>query len=184
MDKIPHFRMSVPWAIAALTASGLIMGTARWAIADGIPGVTLGTETGTSRPTPAPSAQPNPEAAIYTQSMLAGYDAAAQSQYQTALFYFERALEARPGDKYALAAIANMKAYLARRERIIELRNRVNEAVAIQDWACAAASVDELITFSAPNSLERARLVAYRGELSALMEAQADIENWSIICPG
>lgn len=176
-------------AIATLGWSGWL---AKAAIADGIPGVTLGTETGAPPASPTPSATAaDPSDAAYTQAMLIGYAAAEQGDYQTALINFRRALEARPGDRYALEAIANMESYiarqrqeLARQRRLVELRSQVEQAVSARDWACAAAIVDEMIQLVPANSLERSRLVTYRGELSSLLDAREDIEQWSTICPG
>ena len=161
------------------------------AIADGIPGVTLGTETGTD---PAPTGETVGTAGAqdaYTQAMLVGYAADEQGDYQTALINFRRALAERPGDVYAQRAIANVEAYLAaerreiaRQQQLATLQQRVTTAVSASDWACAAATVDEMITLVPPNSLERSRLVTYRGELSSLLDARSDIEQWSSICPG
>lgn len=165
------------------------------AIADGIPGVTLGTETGadpaaTDTPAVPPTAiETAPD--FYTQAMLVGYAAEELGDYQTALINFRRALAERPGDAYALRAIANMESYLAaerrelaRQQRLATLQQQVTGAVAVQDWACAAATVDEMITLVPPNSLERSRLVTYRGELSSLLDARSNIEQWSSVCPG
>lgn len=176
-----------------------VIGVGSWlnraAIADGIPGVTMGTETGAPPAAPAP-ASPSPAVTdnagqAYTQAMLIGYAAAEQGDYQTALINFRRALAERPGDKYALAAIVNMQSYIAqqrqeiaRLQRLAALRERVEASVNAQDWACAAASVDEMITLVPPNSLERSRLVTYRGELSSLLDARENIEQWSTVCPG
>jgi len=163
------------------------------AIADGIPGVTFGTETGADPPPPAATDTPITDTAAdrYTQAMLIGYAAEEQGDYQTALINFRRALSERPGDSYALRAIANVESYLAaerrelaRQQRLATLRQRVDTAVTAQDWACAAATVDEMITLVPPNSLERSRLVTYRGELSSLLDARTNIEQWSSVCPG
>ena len=177
-------------AIVAMNIGGFL---SKMAIADGIPGVTLGTETGAppevASPTDGTAADNANEA--YTQAMLIGYAATEQEDYQTALINFRRALAERPGDQYALAAIANMEAYIARQrqeiarlEQLAALRTQVEEAVDARDWACATASVDEMMQLVPANSLERSRLVTYRGELSSLLDAQEDIEQWSTICPG
>lgn len=142
--------------------------------------------------TTPPAATPTETAAErYTRAMLIGYAAAEAGDFHTALINFRRALEARPGDRYALAAIANMEAYIAveraeaaKRQRILDLQGILAEAVTIRDWSCAAASVDELIMLVPPNSLERAQLVTYRGELSGFIEARDTVENWSTVCPG
>jgi hypothetical protein len=134
---------------------------------------------------------PQIEGYDYTEAMLMGYSAAEVRDWHTALINFRRALAARPGDRYALAAIANMEAYIAqerilaaRRQRAIDLQATLADAVAIGDWACAAASVDELVTLVPPNSLDRARLVTYRGEITGFIEARDRVENWSTVCPG
>jgi hypothetical protein len=167
------------------------------AIADGIPGVTFGTETGADGTTgaetspPDNTATPNAAPSFYTQAMLVGYAAEEQGDYQTALINFRRALAERPGDRYALRAIANVESYIAqqrreiaRQQRLATLRQQVDTAVAAKGWACAAATVDEMITLVPANSLERSRLVTYRGELSSLLDARSDIDQWSGICPG
>lgn len=174
--------------IAASILGGAFMGKA--AIADGIPGVTLGTETGAPTEQATPVTE-NADDAVYTQAMLIGYAAAEQKDYQTALINFRRALAERPGDRYALAAIANMESYIAqerqeiaRQQRLAALRSQVETAVSANDWACAAATVDEMITLVPANSLQRSRLVTYRGELSSLIDTRANIEQWSTVCPG
>jgi len=163
------------------------------AIADGIPGVTMGTETGAPPDAPTDTGPELTEQGLepYTQAMLLGYAAEEQGDYQTALINFRRALAERPGDSYALRAIANMESYIAaerremaRQQQLANLRQRVDTAVSVSDWACAAATVDEMITLVPPNSLERSRLVTYRGELSSLLDARSDISQWSSVCPG
>ncbi|NEQ43231.1 MAG: hypothetical protein F6K00_06585 [Leptolyngbya sp. SIOISBB] len=182
------------FSCSSLTLMALVLGGSVGspvAIADGIPGVTLGTETGAD-PTPADDATVTDAASDrYTQAMLVGYAAAEQGDYQTALINFRRALAERPGDVYALRAIANVESYLAaerreiaRQQRLAALQLQVEAAVAVNDWACAAATVDEMITLVPANSLERSRLVTYRGELSSLLDARSDIEQWSSVCPG
>ncbi|HEY9888261.1 MAG TPA: hypothetical protein V6D02_07650 [Candidatus Obscuribacterales bacterium] len=176
----------VQGGLAIALLSGVVSSSA---IADGIPGVTLGTETG--EPQPTEGTDPAAADATYTQAMLVGYAATEQGDYQTALINFRRALATRPGDRYALAAIANIESYLAqerqeqaRIQRLTTLRALVETSVTVRDWACAAASIDEMITLVPPNSLENSRLVAYRGELSSLLDARADIAQWSTVCPG
>lgn len=146
----------------------------------------------TTQPSPsaAPAPKPVPQDA-YTRAMNIGYTYAELGDYHTALINFRRALAERPGDRYALAAIRNMETYIAqqraaaaRLQEIADLQVRLETAVAALDWACAAATVDQLVTYFPNNSYEQARLVAYRGELSGLLDARANIENWSIICPG
>jgi len=123
--------------------------------------------------------------------MLVGYAAAEQGDYHTALINFRRALEARPGDRYATAAIQNMETYIAReraevakRAEIARLQTTVAAAVAASDWACAAASVERLVELVPPDSPDRARLIAYRGELAGMIASRDNLERWSTVCPG
>jgi tetratricopeptide (TPR) repeat protein len=127
----------------------------------------------------------------YTQAMLVGYAAADQGDYHTALINFRRALKTRPGDRYARAAIRNMETYIAqeraeaaKRAEIDRLEGTLARAVAANDWACAAASVDRLVELVPPTSTDRARLVAYRGELTGLIQSRDNLDQWSTICPG
>jgi tetratricopeptide (TPR) repeat protein len=127
----------------------------------------------------------------YTNAMLAGYAAAERKDYQTALINFRRALAARPGDRYASAGIRNMETYsaqeraeAAKQAEIARLETILPRAVAASDWACAAASVDRLIELVPPNSADRARLIAYRGELTGLIQSRANLDQWSTVCPG
>lgn len=70
---------------------------------------------GDSPATPAPNPATSPEAApaqnrtIYDRYMQAGYDAAKKRDNATALLYFRRALDERPGDTYATQAIQNLE---------------------------------------------------------------------------
>ncbi|MEB3288354.1 MAG: hypothetical protein VKI82_00465 [Leptolyngbya sp.] len=127
----------------------------------------------------------------YRTAMIVGYAAAEEGDYHTALINFRRALAARPGDRYATAAIQNMETYIAReraevakRAEISRLETTVAEAVAASDWACAAASVERLVELVPPNSPDRARLVAYRGELAGMIASRDNLDNWSTVCPG
>jgi hypothetical protein len=127
----------------------------------------------------------------YTNAMLAAYGAAERQDYHTALINFRRALAARPGDRYATAGIRNMETYIARDRReaakqaeIAQRQATLAEAVAASDWACAAASVDRLVVLIPPNSADRARLIAYRGELTGFIQARSNLEQWSTVCPG
>ncbi|WP_416669216.1 hypothetical protein [Egbenema bharatensis] len=43
--------------------------------------------------------------------MAAGYEATEQRDYETALIYFQRALDERPNDPYAQQAIQNVEQY-------------------------------------------------------------------------
>jgi hypothetical protein len=53
----------------------------------------------------------------FTQNMLAGYTATDQRDYQSALSYFRRALQQRPGNSYATRAIRNVEGYMQRSSR-------------------------------------------------------------------
>jgi len=130
-------------------------------------------------------------AQTYTQAMLAGYNATESRDYHTALINFRRALAVRPGDRYATAAIRNMETYIAQQRaeaakqaEIARLQTTLAEAVGANDWACAAASVDRLVTLVPPASTDRARLIAYRGELRGFIQSRDNLEQWSTICPG
>lgn len=131
-----------------------------------------------SRPgdTRATTAIQNVERYIYEQAMAIGYGATEARDYQTALINFRRALANRPGDIYATTAIRNVERYI--------LEAQLSQSVAQKDWICAAQTVDLLITQVPTNSLERSRLVSYRGELTRLIENQVNLENWSSVCPG
>ncbi len=50
----------------------------------------------------------------FTQYMLAGYAATQQRDYQTALTNFQRALQLRPSNPYAVRAVRNVQGYLQR----------------------------------------------------------------------
>ncbi|HIK43539.1 MAG TPA: hypothetical protein IGR64_01490 [Leptolyngbyaceae cyanobacterium M65_K2018_010] len=127
----------------------------------------------------------------YTQAMLVGYAAAEQGDYHTALINFRRALAARPGDRYARAAIRNMETYIAQQRaeaakqaELTRLESTLAKAVEANDWACAAATVDRMVVLVPPNSPDRARLIAYRGEISGLIQSRANLDQWSTVCPG
>ncbi|MFQ4138222.1 hypothetical protein PGN35_018075 [Nodosilinea sp. PGN35] len=150
----------------------------------------------------APSAEISPDGRLkqtrqqarsqtYRNSMLAAYSAAERNDYHTALINFRRALAARPGDRYATAGIRNMETYIARDRaeaaKLAEIEQRqaiLAEAVEASDWACAAASVDRLVVLVPPASADRARLIAYRGELTGFIQARANLDQWSTVCPG
>lgn len=118
----------------------------------------------------------NVERYIYEQAMAIGYAATEARDYQTALINFRRALASRPGNIYATTAIRNVERYI--------LESRLSRSVNQKDWICAAETVDQLITTVPADSLERSRLVSYRGELTRLIENQVNLENWSSVCPG
>jgi len=127
----------------------------------------------------------------YTRAMLIGYATAEQGDYHTALINFRRALSARPGDPYALAAIDNMQDYIAQERaaaqkeaEIARLQDVLSRAVQSSDWACAATSVDRLVQLVPPDSVDRDRLIAYRGEIGGLIASRANLDQWSTICLG
>ncbi len=127
----------------------------------------------------------------YRNSMLAGYSATERKDYHTALINFRRALAARPGDRYATAGIRNMETYIAqaraeaaKQAEIIQRQETLAAAVQASDWACAAASVDRLVVLIPPDSADRARLIAYRGELTGFIQSRANLDQWSTVCPG
>ncbi|PZV00871.1 MAG: hypothetical protein DCF32_16970 [Leptolyngbya sp.] len=127
----------------------------------------------------------------YRYAMLAGYSAAEREDYHTALINFRRALTFRPGDRYATAGIRNMQTYIAqeraeaaKQAEIAQRQATLAAAVEASDWACAAASVDRLVVLVPPTSADRARLIAYRGELAGFIQARANLEQWSTVCPG
>jgi hypothetical protein len=63
----------------------------------------------------APTSQAT--AKSYNRYMRLGYRATAKRDYRNALINFRKALEERPGDRYATVAISNVSGYAARRER-------------------------------------------------------------------
>ena len=145
-------------------------------------------ETPVLQETLIPQETPIPEEDDYTRFMRIGYGATEQFDYHTALINFRRALEARPEDPFAMVAIENVEYYIERdranqrQQEIDRLEERLNLASEKKDWVCAAATVDELITYTEANSLNRQRLLGYRGELSGLLSARTDLEAWSTVC--
>lgn len=59
---------------------------------------------------PAATVQP-PQSSEFDRYMAAGYEATEQHDYETALLYFQRALDERPKDPYAQQAIQNVEQY-------------------------------------------------------------------------
>ncbi|MBW4510872.1 MAG: DUF928 domain-containing protein [Scytonematopsis contorta HA4267-MV1] len=55
----------------------------------------------------------------YDQNMQQGYAATAQRNYRKALQFFQQALQSRPGDNYAKAAINNVQNYIRRGGNVI-----------------------------------------------------------------
>ena len=138
----------------------------------------------------APQAKQNsPSSALtFEQAMSIGYRASKQGDLNTALINFRRALALRPGHPYAAAAADNMAYYIryermaTRRRAISQLEARLLRAQAQRDWVCAATTLDQLTTYTEPNSLNRERLIGQRGEVSGLLDARIDSEQWSTVC--
>ncbi len=55
----------------------------------------------------------------YDQNMQQGYAATSQRNYRKALQFFQQALQSRPGDSYAIAAISNVQNYIRRGSNVI-----------------------------------------------------------------
>ncbi len=124
----------------------------------------------------------------FEQLMSIGYRASKQGDFNTALINFRRALAMRPGQPYAAAAADNMVYYIQyermsdRRRTISQLESRLVKAQAQKDWICAATTLDQLTTYTQPDSLNRERLIGQRGELSGLLDARIDSDRWSTVC--
>lgn len=124
----------------------------------------------------------------FDQLMSIGYRASKQGDFNTALINFRRALAIRPGQPYASAAADNMAYYIQyerlseRRREISQLESRLVRAQAQKDWVCAATTLDQLTTYTQPNSLNRERLIGQRGEVSGLLDARIDSDRWSTVC--
>lgn len=58
-----------------------------------------------------PSAQRPPQSSEFDRYMAAGYAATEQRDYETALLYFQRALDERPNNSFAQQAIQNVERY-------------------------------------------------------------------------
>ena len=127
-------------------------------------------------------------ALTFEQAMSIGYRASKQGDLNTALINFRRALALRPDHPYAAAAADNMAYYIryermaTRRRAISQLEARLLRAQAQRDWVCAATTLDQLTTYTEPNSLNRERLIGQRGEISGLLDARIDNERWSTVC--
>ena len=124
----------------------------------------------------------------FKQAMDLGYAASQQGDLHTALINFQRALLIQPGNQYAAAAADNMAYYIqynrfaTRQQAIDRLQSRLSSAIAQSDWVCAATTLDELTTYTAPNSLDRERIIGQRGEVSGLLDARLNHEKWSTVC--
>ncbi len=141
--------------------------------------------------TAKPKAQSKPVARSkmsFDQLMNVGYAASRQGDFDTALINFRRALALRPGNSYAAAAADNMAYYIeharvtARQWEITQLETRLTNAINQKDWVCAATTLDELTMYTKPDSLNRARLVGQRGEVTGRLDARLDHEAWSTVC--
>ncbi|WP_224086219.1 DUF928 domain-containing protein [Nostoc sp. MS1] len=55
----------------------------------------------------------------YNQAMQLGYTETRRRNYRRALGYFQQALQLRPNDKYATAAVRNVRSYMQRRTSLI-----------------------------------------------------------------
>lgn len=124
----------------------------------------------------------------FEQAMNVGYAASRQGDLNTALINFRRALAMRPNNPYAAAAADNMAYYIryervAIRQRAIDqLESRLARATAQKDWICAATTIDQLTTYTTPDSFDRERLTGRRGEIGGLLDARTDYESWSTVC--
>ena len=138
------------------------------------------------RATPAPGL--TAAGMTFQQAMNLGYAASRQGDRHTALINFQRALLIRPGNPYAAAAADNMAYYIeydrvfARQQAINQLENRLIRSTQQKDWVCAATTLDQLTTYAESNSLNQARLIGQRGEVSGLLDARIDQESWSTVC--
>ncbi|MEC4984592.1 MAG: ARC6/PARC6 family protein, partial [Oscillatoria sp. PMC 1076.18] len=64
----------------------------------------------TPTPSPTPTRRPSLDGnTLYDRYMQAAYDASDQRNYQTALLYFQRALDERPGDSFAQQEVTNLQ---------------------------------------------------------------------------
>ncbi|MEL6469544.1 MAG: tetratricopeptide repeat protein [Cyanobacteria bacterium J06623_4] len=129
-----------------------------------------------------------PTGQTFEQLMDVGYAASRQGDFNTALINFRRALELRPNHPYASAAADNMTFYIEharitrRQHAIDQLEARLMRAIEATDWVCAATTLDQLTMYTAPNSLNRERLVGQRGEVSGLLDARLNHDAWSTVC--
>ncbi|NET31755.1 MAG: hypothetical protein F6K19_07100 [Cyanothece sp. SIO1E1] len=126
----------------------------------------------------------------YTRFMRIGYAATEQEDYQTALINFRRALEIRPEDPFASKAINNVESYIQRlraeairQQQIQALEQPLNQAIERQDWICAVEIIDRLLALYPSNSLQRASLVTYRGEIESFRDGGADLDKQAGACP-
>lgn len=143
-------------------------------------------QTSRVRATPAPGL--TTAGMTFRQAMNVGYAASRQGDFDTALINFQRALMIQPKNPYASAAADNMAYYIKyervsnRQREIDQLQSQLTTSVAQKDWVCAATTIDQLTTYTQPNSLNRERLIGQRGEVSGLLDARIDNEHWSTVC--
>ncbi len=74
---------------------------------------------------PAVAQNPSSQTSEFDRYMQRGYQLTAKRDYQSALVNFRRALSLRPGNRYALAAISNVEAYIARDRYAAQSSNRL-----------------------------------------------------------
>ncbi|MEC4892518.1 MAG: ARC6/PARC6 family protein, partial [Oscillatoria sp. PMC 1050.18] len=73
----------------------------------------VNTTPATSTPSLTPTRRPSLDGnTLYDRYMIAAYDASDQRNYQTALLYFQRALDERPGDSFAQQGVTNIQSNL------------------------------------------------------------------------
>lgn len=70
-----------------------------------------GAATAAAAPQASPPSQQPPQSSEFDRYMAAGYEATNQRDYETALLYFQRALDERPNNSYAQQAIQNVEQY-------------------------------------------------------------------------
>ena len=173
LHQVCHLACDVGLAVSVLTASLAAVTPAQ-------------AQTSRVRATPAPGL--TTAGMTFQQAMNVGYAASRQGDFDTALINFQRALMIQPGNQYASAAADNMAYYIqyeraSNRQRAIDqLQARLTKSVAQKDWVCAATTIDQLTTYTQPNSLNRERLIGQRGEVSGFLDARIDYEYWSTVC--
>ncbi|MFN4065688.1 MAG: DUF928 domain-containing protein [Thermosynechococcus sp.] len=74
---------------------------------------------------PAVAQNPSSQTSEFDRYMQRGYQLTAKRDYQSALVNFRRALSLRPADRYALTAISNVEAYIARDRYAAQSRNHL-----------------------------------------------------------
>lgn len=167
---------------------GLAAGFATIVLAIGFAGSAIAQTTLANRVQATPAPGLTAAGMTFKQAMNLGYAASRQGDLNTALINFQRALLVQPGNPYAAAAADNMAYYIqharvsARQSAIDQLYAQLTTATAQKDWVCAATTLDQLTTYTQPNTLNRERLIGQRGEVSGLLDARLDHERWSTVC--